>query len=262
MSNQTIEAIAAENKETRDRRQTLKAQKKAIEEAKDICANLAMRKELRMVGDPSYIFSSLSSLHSDLPLRLPQYAEEGADEETENSSDEEGRTKPPSRRQSVRRQPSNASSIQRHLSHQHHDTSGSIPRGAEIVSGGPRPSGYPTTPVATNAPAGYHPMAPPRNELSRAPTDPVEDIYSATPREPQQAPPPPPPRPSKVRHDNQDQGQAAPPQGTRGGEAYYGTGSSQYVSDGRRSSAYSGSAGINHAESAQRIQPKNIIGRA
>lgn len=52
MSNDTIEAIAAENKETRDRRQTLKVQKRAIEEAKDICAGLAMRKELRMVCDP------------------------------------------------------------------------------------------------------------------------------------------------------------------------------------------------------------------
>lgn len=52
LSNQVIEAIAAENKETRDRRQTLKVQKKAIEEAKEICASLAMRKELRAVSHP------------------------------------------------------------------------------------------------------------------------------------------------------------------------------------------------------------------
>lgn len=51
MSNEVVEAIAAENKETRDRRQTLKVQKKAIEEAKDICASLAMRKELRMYAE-------------------------------------------------------------------------------------------------------------------------------------------------------------------------------------------------------------------
>jgi len=51
MTNGTIESIAAENKETRDRRMALKAQKKAIEEAKDICANLAMRKELRMYAE-------------------------------------------------------------------------------------------------------------------------------------------------------------------------------------------------------------------
>lgn len=51
MSNDEIEAIAAENKETRDRRQFLKVQKQAIEEAKDICASLAMRKELRSFAE-------------------------------------------------------------------------------------------------------------------------------------------------------------------------------------------------------------------
>jgi len=51
LTDQIVEAIAAENKETRDRRQTLKVQKKAIEEAKDICASLAMRKELRAYAE-------------------------------------------------------------------------------------------------------------------------------------------------------------------------------------------------------------------
>ncbi|KAL4722109.1 hypothetical protein ACLX1H_010880 [Fusarium chlamydosporum] len=51
MQDTTIEAIAAENKETRDRRKTLQAQKKAIEEAKAICASLAMRSELRAYED-------------------------------------------------------------------------------------------------------------------------------------------------------------------------------------------------------------------
>ncbi|KAE8448873.1 hypothetical protein EG329_008875 [Mollisiaceae sp. DMI_Dod_QoI] len=51
MKNEHVEAIAAENKETRDKRLTLKAKKKAIEEARDLCANLAMRKELRVYGD-------------------------------------------------------------------------------------------------------------------------------------------------------------------------------------------------------------------
>ncbi|KAK1689617.1 dynamin family protein [Colletotrichum godetiae] len=50
MPSETVEAIAAENKETRDRRMTLKTQKTAIEEARDICASLAMRKELRMIS--------------------------------------------------------------------------------------------------------------------------------------------------------------------------------------------------------------------
>lgn len=47
MPNSTIEDIAAEDKETRDRRAALKAQKSAIEEARSICAGLAMRSDLR-----------------------------------------------------------------------------------------------------------------------------------------------------------------------------------------------------------------------
>jgi GTPase SAR1 family protein len=60
LSNEVIEGIAAENKETRDRRQTLKAQKKAIEEAKEICASLAMRKELRTVSISTIFFAEHS----------------------------------------------------------------------------------------------------------------------------------------------------------------------------------------------------------
>ena len=51
MPNVTIEAIAAENKETRERRVALKARKTAIEEARNICASLAMRSELRAFED-------------------------------------------------------------------------------------------------------------------------------------------------------------------------------------------------------------------
>ena len=51
MGDVTVEAIAAENKETRDRRMALKAQKDAIEDARNICASLAMRSELRVYDD-------------------------------------------------------------------------------------------------------------------------------------------------------------------------------------------------------------------
>ncbi|KAI1015243.1 hypothetical protein LB503_004038 [Fusarium chuoi] len=51
MQDTTIEAIAAENKETRERRKALQLQKKAIEEARNICASLAMRSELRAYED-------------------------------------------------------------------------------------------------------------------------------------------------------------------------------------------------------------------
>lgn len=51
MGDNTVEAIAAENKETRERRLALKAQKDAIEDARNICASLAMRSELRVYDD-------------------------------------------------------------------------------------------------------------------------------------------------------------------------------------------------------------------
>ena len=51
MPDSTIEAIVAENKETRDRRKALQIRKKAIEEARSICAGLAMRSELRAYED-------------------------------------------------------------------------------------------------------------------------------------------------------------------------------------------------------------------
>ncbi|KAF4636651.1 hypothetical protein G7Y89_g1436 [Cudoniella acicularis] len=54
MKNEDVEAIASENKEARDKRMTLKTKKKAIEEARDLCANLAMRKELRVYGDEEF----------------------------------------------------------------------------------------------------------------------------------------------------------------------------------------------------------------
>ncbi|MBE3041348.1 hypothetical protein IMZ48_01940 [Candidatus Bathyarchaeota archaeon] len=47
MDNKTVENIAAEDKQTRDRRLALRDQKVAIEEAKSLCASLAMRSELR-----------------------------------------------------------------------------------------------------------------------------------------------------------------------------------------------------------------------
>lgn len=47
LNNNTVETIAAESREIRDRRVNLRQKKKAIEESLEACANLAMRKELR-----------------------------------------------------------------------------------------------------------------------------------------------------------------------------------------------------------------------
>ena len=51
MPDSAVESIAAENKETRERRIKLKTQKTAIEEARSICASLAMRSDLRSYED-------------------------------------------------------------------------------------------------------------------------------------------------------------------------------------------------------------------
>ncbi|KAF2192373.1 hypothetical protein K469DRAFT_716906 [Zopfia rhizophila CBS 207.26] len=51
MKNETVEAIAAENKETKDRRIALRDKKIAIEEARDVCLSLANRKELCTYGE-------------------------------------------------------------------------------------------------------------------------------------------------------------------------------------------------------------------
>ncbi|MCJ1260508.1 hypothetical protein MMC22_000369 [Lobaria immixta] len=70
MKDETVVAIAAEDKVTRDKRMVLKAKKVAIEEARDICANLAMRKELRTYGkDESADAEESSDEEESSPVR-------------------------------------------------------------------------------------------------------------------------------------------------------------------------------------------------
>ncbi|KAG6134115.1 hypothetical protein E4U12_002426 [Claviceps purpurea] len=76
MPDSTIESISAENKATRDRRIALKQQKKAIEEARNICASLAMRSDLRSFED---------------------------EDEDEEDSDSDEEKRPPARQASQRR---------------------------------------------------------------------------------------------------------------------------------------------------------------
>ncbi|KAK0624839.1 P-loop containing nucleoside triphosphate hydrolase protein [Bombardia bombarda] len=177
MSNGVVEAIAAENKETRDRRQVLKVQKVAIEEAKDICANLAMRKELRMYAEDERDNSEDSSDDDDEPriVNTPRQA-----------------ASPTSRQQQQQQQQ------QRSGRHYPEETSPVTPRAAEPVSNGIHHStAYPTP--AGDAAGGYAP-APPRTErrLALHPDEvaAADDPYSKSRAAP---PPPPPPRPEKVR---------------------------------------------------------------
>jgi GTPase SAR1 family protein len=161
MTNETIEAIAAENKETRDRRLALKAQKKAIEEAKDICAGLAMRKELRAVSGQSS--PKYRQTKADLP---EQYAQDDGPEDAETSDDENPNT---ARRASRTGTVKQTSPSQRRVSRPVHE-------GLQPASSTPTTSQH-----AARAPA----------------TADAEDFYTST-KPPQHAPPVPPPRPDKV----------------------------------------------------------------
>lgn len=169
MTEETILAIAAENKQTRERRVLLKSRKRAIEEAKDICASLAMRKELRA------------------------YANE-ADAEEEETSDEDG---PPRRRTSNRQSssaaappPPQARTSRRPPPPQQQ------PSRPEVHSNGIQPSS--NNPYA-NGMNGEHyttPNSGGSNNRRTVEIEPEEDFYSAPTGAP---PPPPPPRPDKVR---------------------------------------------------------------
>lgn len=170
MSEETILAIAAENKQTRERRMLLKSRKRAVEEAKDICAGLAMRKELRA------------------------YANEADDDE--ETSDEDG---PPKRR------PSNNSSSaaappppqarttkrpvapQQQASRPEVHTNGILPASNNPYANGMNGEHYNSpTPTPNSA----------SNNRRTIEIEPEEDFYTAPTSAP---PPPPPPRPDKVR---------------------------------------------------------------
>ncbi|KAK3362380.1 P-loop containing nucleoside triphosphate hydrolase protein [Lasiosphaeria hispida] len=191
MGNDIVEAIAAENKETRDRRQTLKVQKQAIEEAKDICASLAMRKELRA------------------------YADDDRDDMDE-SSDEEGGAKAARRSPITPRQPSSPPPRQSRRSARppREEAPQAPPRAAETaangVNGGSR---YPTVATYAATPTYTAPQTLLGNDAPRVerPTtsDDVDGPYS-TSRPPHQAPPPPPPRPDKVRPEDRGYAQTQP----------------------------------------------------
>ncbi|KAK3335857.1 P-loop containing nucleoside triphosphate hydrolase protein [Cercophora scortea] len=187
MSDEIVEAIAAENKETRDRRQALKVQKKAIEEAKDICASLAMRKDLRMYGADD----------RDNP---------------EDTSDEEG-SNPAERRATTGNQPEPYSPPARRLRRRSREEAPPItPRAKEMAVNGSHGGELPSSPlrIATTAAGPEYVNGATRVEAPpRTPDYAVrgaDGSYTIASRPPQQAPPPPPPRPEKVRAEENSNG--------------------------------------------------------
>ncbi|KAK3300679.1 P-loop containing nucleoside triphosphate hydrolase protein [Chaetomium fimeti] len=193
MGTDVIESIAAENKETRDRRQTLRVQKKAIEEAKEICASLAMRKELRA------------------------YAEDATSDAEDTSDDDEPRVD--EKMSPARHRPTST----RRISRRPPPPSDIEPQAPQQISSrnsdathDPRYSQQPPAllPTPTNAYPQPRPDMPPSSEQT------LGDGYT-TSRPPQQAPPPPPPpRPGKVRTEDNGGHGAQQGQGGQSGQAY------------------------------------------
>ncbi|WQF84447.1 Putative dynamin stalk domain, GTPase effector domain-containing protein [Colletotrichum destructivum] len=196
MPNETVEAIAAENKETRDRRMTLKTQKTAIEEARDICASLAMRKELRMYADEDRDLEDNSSdSDEDKPrqttTRKPvnnttTSSNTIPSRETNRSTRSRDEREERYERPAARTQPSAAESLATNGNHGY--------------SSQQTPAQAPPPPPQAQAPAPHRVerAEPPRTNTSNSEWE--EEYYRAPSQQgaPAQAPPPP-PRPQKLR---------------------------------------------------------------
>ncbi|KAK7421243.1 hypothetical protein QQX98_002375 [Neonectria punicea] len=169
MRDATIEAIAAENKETRDRRKTLQVQKKAIEEARSICASLAMRSELRVYDD--------------------EPDEDTATDDEEQPNRRQSTAPPPVQTQQTQQPPRSHESVRRPVRDAREE----------------RPSRTPVAPQDAYQNNPYRQEAS-RPEVGRQDTNQRQDsrdwepVYPGPPQQPQQPhqPPPPPPRPQKV----------------------------------------------------------------
>ncbi|KAL2161714.1 hypothetical protein VTH06DRAFT_8276 [Thermothelomyces fergusii] len=185
MSTDVVEAIAAENKETRERRQALKVQRKAIQEAKEICTSLAMRKELRT------------------------YAEGGESDGATTSDDEGSTAEQPWPAKHLTSSSINRRPVQRHRPSvgEIHSTGTISTHGLDTANNGHHRRQHSRENPSAHLPTTAHAYPPPSPDRNHHIDD---DAYTAAPRPPQQPPPPPPPRPSKVRpgEDQQQQPQA------------------------------------------------------
>ncbi|KAK4226821.1 P-loop containing nucleoside triphosphate hydrolase protein [Podospora fimiseda] len=233
LTDQIVEAIAAENKETRDRRQTLKVQKKAIEEAKDICASLAMRKELRA------------------------YAEESPQDAADTSDEDEPRDTPVSPKRSRRPRGSTSQEFEDSnprnepppvefsryglpiVNNQNNNNNGSRQENASVPVVSRRALN--PSPPATGSPA-----------LIQA----VGGSYTVS--SPPQLAPPPPPRPGKVRTDEDGQAYATAP--SRSGQRNSQEGAPEQQYNGYTSNnPYASSADQAAAYEAMRRQQRKSV---
>ncbi|KAH7017040.1 P-loop containing nucleoside triphosphate hydrolase protein [Ilyonectria destructans] len=171
MRDATIEAIAAENKETRDRRRTLQAQKKAIEEARTICASLAMRSELRVYDDE------------------PDDETVTDDDEPTNNVDHRRPVAPPAQpQQPIRSQ----DSVRRPVRDSREDRSSRTPAAPQDTY-----QNNPYRQEASRPEAGSRQETNHRQERQDSNRD-WEPVYPTPHQDQSHQPPPPPPRPQKV----------------------------------------------------------------
>lgn len=197
MTTEVVEAIAAENKETRERRVLLKRKKRAIEEAKDVCAGLAMRKELRMVSSSFFLrHVFVNSCMNQGTNNLFKYSDEALTDQ--DSSDDEAQPKRAASPQTVANGTSNP---------------GAPPRPAPRRKDAPAPPS--TTNSYTNGASNnnpyYHdnmtsPVSTTRSKTAQYQPQQEDEFYmapssSAAPS----IPPPPPPRPEKVPTHSNDE---------------------------------------------------------
>ncbi|KAL8388856.1 hypothetical protein RB595_008981 [Gaeumannomyces hyphopodioides] len=221
MDNVTVEAIAAENRETRDRRQTLKAQKKAIEEARDLCSSLAMRRELRAYAEEDRGLEDDTSDEeegggSNKTPTTPRHYQPAAQQDNAYTS----QASPSSSRKAVRtsQQSKYIPSQQNNQTvypQQHQQPQQQQPQQQQPQQQQPRPQQQQQlqaqqqqwqtehrhgNPYASGGAGGSYQPTPTVRTPAAAPEPSADDYYAAnsTSKAPQQAPPPP-PRPDKVR---------------------------------------------------------------
>lgn len=181
MQDTTIEAIAAENKETRDRRKTLQLQKKAIEEARSICASLAMRSDLRVYEDDPD-----DDVDTDDEEPVPREVSRRQVGTPQNGASQNGASQGGLLQAQATPQPTRSHDSVRRSNRDSRDERSE--RDEQRSSRPPVPS------------QDSHQNSSYRQEASRdwEPVYHAQQAQQAQQAQPGQAPPPPPPRPSKV----------------------------------------------------------------
>lgn len=237
MTTEIVEAIAAENRETRERRILLKRKKRAIEEAKDVCAGLAMRKELRSYSDEALTDQETSD-DEDGPSSSSGGPKRTGSSRSRSTSNPIAPPRPSPRRKDAPPPPPPAAAA---ISPASTTTAGNYTNGYHydnVVS----PS------IATRSKtAQYQPQQQQAME---------DDYYSASPTAsvPSNPPPPPPPRPEKVPTTLVDES---------GSNGYYNHGRSESrPSFEEYNGGYSASSQSSHVNGgARRGQIRKILGR-